>query len=134
MPNKIRARTEAAQVIEWIEDYVRVPVGPNRGQRVSLSPAQREMVRKIYDTPDGSTDPNAVAALCDPELSAFLVLACIVGIRAIRDSEVTLDVRADVQMVWQAADSPGLRGAGHLELIGGVVVCPELRTRYPAAA
>ena len=133
MPHtKPRARTEAETVAEWIENYARVPVGPNRGQRVQLSPAQREMLFKICDNPTG--DLNAAAALLDPELSAYLALVHLVGIRAIRDSDVTLDVRADVRLVWQAADSPGLRGAGHLEMIGGVICCPELNTRYPAAA
>ena len=71
MPHtKPRARTEAETVAEWIENYARVPVGPNRGQRVQLSPAQREMLFKICDNPTG--DLNAAAALLDPELSAYL--------------------------------------------------------------
>jgi hypothetical protein len=107
-------------------------VGPDRGQRVSLSPAQRELVRKIYDTPDGSTDPNAVAALCGPELSAFLVLACIVGIRAARDSAIDLDINADIDLIWAAASDPALRS--HLEKHGNVISVPELGTRYPEAA
>jgi hypothetical protein len=35
---------------------------------------------------------------------------------------------------WEAADSPLLRGAGYLEMIGAMICCPELNTRYPASA
>ena len=72
-----------------------------RGQRVSLSPAERDVVRASYRSTDGGADPNAVAAFgwdvpgpgvhhCDP---------------GSRDSEDRVDLRADVAVV--AADSPG---------------------------
>jgi hypothetical protein len=59
------------------------PLGHGAGHRIELTDAQRAMIVRIYDSPE---DPS-IAALADPELSAHLALARLVGIKAIRGSD-----------------------------------------------
>ena len=118
--NKSRGRKN----IFWIEAYCIVPSGPDRGRRVKLTPVQREIVRKIYDTPD---EPRPDI---DDPLAAYLALLHVCGPEALQ-KEFKPDASTDLFTVWNAT-GPDLRAV--LKRHGAYVVCPELGTQYPSAA
>ena len=118
MPRKQRGE----RAIFWIEEYCLVPHGPDKGQHVRLTPAQRETVREIYDG-------GKPAPITGP-LAAYLALLHICGPEALQ-KEFRPEVNADIFTVWGAV-GPDLRAL--LKREGGRIVCPELGTRYPAAA
>src|SRR5258705_11322997 len=64
-----RVLTRGTRNIEWIEDHCLMPSGSHRGEYARLTVAQREAVRRIYDSPDGPLDP-----VSDRELAAWLAL------------------------------------------------------------
>ena len=41
------------RVIRWVEKHCRVPLGPDRGKMLWLSPVQCEIIHQIFDAPDG---------------------------------------------------------------------------------
>jgi hypothetical protein len=99
--------------------------GPERGQRVRLSEMQREIVRRIYDDPKGlqSEPVNGLP------LAAYALLH-VCGPEALQ-REFVPEIDADIFSVWNAT-GPDLKAV--LKREGGRIVCPELETRYPAAA
>ena len=121
MANKSRG----ASAVTWIERYCVVPSGPERGQHVRLSQAQRETVRRIYDGPQGSE----AAAVSGP-LAAYLALLHTCGPEALQQ-DFRPAVAADIFTVW-GATGPDLREV--LKRDRDHIVCPELGTRWPAAA
>jgi hypothetical protein len=46
-------KTRGDKNARWIEMFCLVPRGPDKGERVVLTQAQRETVRMIYDNPNG---------------------------------------------------------------------------------
>ena len=44
-------RSRAERNIGWIEEYCRIPEGPDVAKPVVLRPFQRKEIRKIYDNP-----------------------------------------------------------------------------------
>jgi hypothetical protein len=120
MPRKQTRRGERA--IFWIEAYCLVPNGPDKGQHVRLTPAQRETLREIYNG-------TGTAPVTGP-LAAYLALLHICGPEALQ-KDLNPQVSVDLFSVW-AAVGPDLRAV--LKREGGHIVCPELGTRYPAAA
>jgi hypothetical protein len=118
-----RKRNRGERNIHWIEKYCVVPSGPDRGQRVKLTDTQRDIVRKIYDDSDG-------VAVRGP-LAAFLALLSICGPEAVRPWTTLGHFQVDIFTVWNAT-GPDLRAV--LKRDGEIIVCPELGTRYPAAA
>jgi hypothetical protein len=55
------ADTRGERIIHWIEEFCLYPTGPEKGQRVKLTRAQKESLRKIYDSPDGRKPAAAIA-------------------------------------------------------------------------
>jgi hypothetical protein len=49
-------QTRGDKNAHWIEMFCLVPRGPDKGERVVLTQAQRETVRMIYDNPSGPQD------------------------------------------------------------------------------
>lgn len=117
-------RTRGDRNIHWIEKYCVLPHGPERGQRVRLTAAQQDTVRRIYDEP-GSPQPDISGPL-----AAYLALLHTCGHEALQ-SEFLPKVEADVFTTW-AATSPDLKAV--LKRDSDAIVCPQLHTRYPAAA
>jgi hypothetical protein len=97
-----------------------LPNGPNKGQRVVLTPAQREIVYQVYDT----ARPPPVTDV----LAAYLALLHVCGPEA--KSVDCPQLASDFFTVWNAT-GPDLRP--WLKRDGAAVVCPEFGTRYPAA-
>ena len=67
MPLK-QARGDRA--IRWIQDYCLLPSGLDKGQHVRLTPPQRDIVREIYDNPNGPHGAPPVTGT----LAAYLAL------------------------------------------------------------
>jgi hypothetical protein len=123
----MRSSSRGYRAIDWIEKYCLYPAGPQRGQRVRLSPEQCATIRAIYDHPDGR-QPMEIST--NP-LAAYLALLHVCGIEAKRDEEPTPIITTDIFTLWNAA-GPDLKAV--LKRDAGHVVCPELGTRFPAAA
>lgn len=122
---RTRAWTHGEICRRWIEDYCLVPGGPDRGQPVRLTDAQRETIHRIYDNPNGP-EPTSVSG----ELAAYLVLWHTCGPAAAKRIPGP-EMRADIFTVW-AATGPGLRAV--LKRAGERIVCPELGTAWPGTA
>jgi hypothetical protein len=113
--------------IRWIDEFGVVPTGPHRGERARLTVAQREMIRRMYDAPDGPLD----LPVTDKELAAWLALLHLCGPEAVGTPDFRPGVDTDIFTLWAAA-GPELRAV--LKREGERIVCPELGTRYPAWA
>jgi hypothetical protein len=116
--------TRGKKTIMWIEKYCVVPNGLERGRRPRLTPAQRDTIHEIYDDPHAT--PPAVAG----PLAAYLALLHTAGPEALQQN-FRPDIATDTFTVWNAV-GPDLRPV--LKRDGEHIVCPELGTRYPAAA
>ena len=114
--------------IAWIERHCLVPHGPEKGQPVRLTRAQRDIVYCIYD---GNEHPEVTGPL-----AAFLALLHVCGPEALQlqrdfSDAILAKTNADTFTVWGAA-GPRLREV--LKRDGERIVCPQLGTGYPAAA
>jgi hypothetical protein len=81
----------------------------------------------IYDHPDGR-QPHPISS---SPLAAYLALLHVCGHEAKLCDESMPVLTTDVFTLWNTA-GPGLKAG--LKRDAGHVVCPELRTRFPAAA
>ena len=45
----MRTPSRGQRNAHWIEKFCVLPNGPNKGQRVVLTPAQRDIVRQVYN-------------------------------------------------------------------------------------
>jgi hypothetical protein len=111
----------------WVDEFCLMPTGPHRGERARLTVAQREMIRRMYDAPDGPLD----LSVTDKELAAWLALLYLCGPEAVGTTDFRPGVDTDIFTLWAAA-GPELRAV--LKREGERIVCPELGTRYPAWA
>ena len=121
-----RKQTRGERAIRWIEVYCLVPSGLDRGQHVRLTPAQRAIVREIYDKPNGPHGARPVTGA----LAAYLTLLHVCGPEALQD-EFRPELKADIFTVWGAV-GPDLRPV--LKREGERIICPQLGTCYPVAA
>jgi hypothetical protein len=120
-----RKWTRGERAIRWIQDYCLVPSGLDKGQHVRLTPAQRDIVRQIYDSSDGIE----TAPVTGP-LAAYLALLHVCGPEALQ-KEFRPELSADIFTVWGAV-GPDLRAV--LRRAGGRIICTQLGTEWPAAA
>ena len=117
----VKDQTRGNRAIRWIEEYCVVPSGERKGQHVRLTNAEREIIRMIYDhrKPERVTGPLAaflsLLHLCGPEYGAAERSHCM----------------SDLLSVWNAT-GPDLKEV--LKRDGEQIACPELGTKYPAAA
>jgi hypothetical protein len=118
--------TRGRNAIDWIEQCCVHPDGPHKGQRVRLSSEQRELLRQIYDAPDGPQD----MPITDSALAAYLALMHICGKEALQ-KEFRPHVEVDSWTIWRATSE---RLRRYLKRDGETIVCPQLGTRYPAEA
>jgi hypothetical protein len=115
-------KTRGEKNIRWIEMFCLVPHGPDKGQHVKLTQEQRDTLREIYDM-------SKTVEVGEP-LAAYLALMHVCGPEALQ-KEFRPDVRPDIFTTW-AATGPDLKAV--LKRDGEHILCPELGTRYPAAA
>jgi hypothetical protein len=125
-------RSRSGKIIRWIEKFCRVPLGPDRGKMLRLTPEQCATIRRLYDAPDGlPLDDGQSIQLDDAELAAYLALVHLASPEAV-DQNAAPAFETNSFTVWNAADSPDLRRV--LQRRGETVVCPALCTSYPTAA
>jgi hypothetical protein len=123
---EMRRLTRGDSAIMWIEKFCVYPNGAERGQHVSLRQGQKEIVRRAYDRPNGLVGSR----ICG-HLAAYMALLHVCGPEALRNDDPGPQFYTDSLQVW-AATSPDLKEV--LKRDGEAIVCPELGTRYPAAA
>jgi len=123
----IRDQTRGQCAVNWIEQYCLVPTGLRKGDPVKLTLAEKETIYRSYDNPNGlQYVPNI-----EQPLSAYLVLLHICGVEAIKHTAAPPELHTDIFTLWGAA-GPTLRQ--YLKRQGQCVVCPQLDTRWQAAA
>lgn len=88
MVEKVEKKSD--QVINFIENWCRVPEGALVGQPVKLLPFQKKFIREVYDNPHETSQAilsigrkNGKTALC-----AFLMLCHLVGPLAVTNSQL----------------------------------------------
>ena len=106
----------------WIERHCLMPHGPDKGQRVRLTPAQCDVVRRIYDDAE---QPEVTGPL-----AAYLALLHVAGPEAVK-GDFRPAVNADIFTTWNAV-GPRLREV--LTRENGCIRCPQLGTGYPLEA
>jgi hypothetical protein len=116
--------TRGDRVIRWIEQYC---VEPSSGKPVGLTDADRVIIRRIYDAPGG---PYGDIPVTRP-LAAYLALLHICGPEALQTKFKGPNINLDCWSVWRATS---LELQAVLRRDGERIICPELDTRYPAAA
>jgi hypothetical protein len=113
--------------LRFCDHYCIVPRGPQRGEYVRLTRRQRDMLIAIYDRGEEST-----ASDVSGPLAAYLLLLHLCGPEAVQQPQNFQPlVGSDLFTLWNAV-GPDLRAV--LKRDGPCIVCPELGTRYPAAA
>jgi hypothetical protein len=118
----MRPRRRGDIAIAWIEEFCIIPHGPDQGRHVRLTPGQRDLIRRVYS---GAQDAPVTGIM-----AAYLALLHVCGSEALQKT-FRPELTADIFTTWNAA-GPDLRDVLRRE--GERIVCPELGTRYPAAA
>jgi len=120
-------KRRADRAITWIEAYCIVPSGPQRGQYVRLTQAQRDTLHAIYDK-----GQDVAASDISGPMAAYLLLLHLCGPEAIQEpQDFQPAVGSDLFTLWNAV-GPDLRAV--LKRDGPRIVCPELGTKYPPTA
>ena len=125
--------------IQWIEGHCRIPEGKFVGQSVKLAPFQRDLIRKIYNTPTRRAIISFGRKNAKTTLSAFLLLLHLVGPEARPNSQLFSAAQSrDQAAILFALAAKTVRMSP--ELSQYVVVrdtakqlfCPDLGTLYRA--
>jgi hypothetical protein len=126
MRSRRSLETRGDRVVSWIQEFCLVPTGPGKGDSARLSSEQRATIMRIFDDPSGQVHPEPVA---EP-LAAYLVLFGLCGPEA-PGSHTPPPFASDPFSVWAAA---GRELRAVLRRHGAAIECPELGTRWSAAA
>lgn len=127
--------------IDWIEQFCRIPEGPNLGDQVKLRAWQRREIKKIYDNPAGTR--RAIVSFgrknAKTTLAAFLLLLHLCGPEHIKNSQLfsSAQSREQAAVLFALAAkivrfSPSLRLCVVIKETAKVLTCPELGTIYRA--
>jgi len=125
--------------IKWIEDHCRVPDGRLVGQKVKLSPAQREWMEIIYGSPTRMFICSIPRKNAKTTTSAFLMLLHLVGPEAVRSGQLfsAAQSREQASILFALASkvvrqSPDLSQYVQIKESAKTMICPELGTVYKA--
>jgi hypothetical protein len=122
----MRRRSRAQHNAAWIEKFCVIASGPERGQPVSPTPAQKESIAQVYRGDDAVGGHVTV----ESPLSAYLALLHLCGPEAVWPWATPPHFEADIFTVWSSS-GPDLRAV--LQRRGELIVCPELQTVFPVA-
>jgi hypothetical protein len=122
----IRGTSRGTEAVSFIEDFCVIHAGQRHGDQVRLTEPQRDIVRMIYDSPNGPGFDSV--AHIDPPLAAYLTLLHLCGPEYRSPPPKN---PADIFTLWSVA-GPRLRQ--YLKRQGDAVTCPELGTHWPTAA
>lgn len=137
----VREHVTGACVIKWIEDYCYVPEGKHVGKKIKLQQWQQDIIRLIYDNPDGTR--RAILSFGRKNgkttLAAMLLLVHLCGPKARTNSNSfsAAQSRSQASLLFNLAVrmvrmSPGLRNVVHVRESQKELVVPDLGSRYRA--
>lgn len=127
--------------IKWIEDYCRIPEGPDIGKVVKLRDWQKAEIIKIYDNPSGTR--RAIISVgrknAKTTFAAFLLLLHLCGNEKRYNSQLysAAQSREQASIIFALAAkivrmSPDLRAVVIVRDTAKQLFCPELGTLYRA--
>lgn len=136
-----RKQTRGERNVQWIEQYCRIPEGPEVGKPVKLREWQRHEILKIYDNPHKTR--RAIISFgrknAKTSLAAMLLLLHLVGREARRNSQLYSSAQSQKQaaLIFKLAAkmirmNPDLRGSIIVRDANKALVCPEIGTEYQA--
>jgi len=136
-----RRLTRGQKNIEWIEQYCRVPEGPDVGQKVKLRTWQKREIRRIYDNKHGTR--RAIISFgrknAKSSLAAMLLLLHLIGLEHRRNSQLFSSAQSQRQasLIFSLATKmirmdPDLRACVIVRDASKMLVCPEIGTEYRA--
>ena len=132
-------RTEGDVVIAWIETHVHVPSGSMVGQRLTLYPFQRRIIKGIYDEPCRRAIISFARKSGKTTLSALLMLVHLVGPQSRENGRLfsTALSRGQASLLFDLArdvvrQSPDLSAAIVVREAAKELLCPERGTVYKA--
>ena len=135
----VRRPTRGERNAAWIEAHCRVPEGKHVGQQVKLSPAQREWLRAIYDSPTRLFILSMGRKNGKTAFSAFLLLLHLCGPEARANSQLfsAAQSRDQAAILFALAAkmvrmSPELRDFVVVRDTAKQLACAELGTLYRA--
>lgn len=140
-PGTPRKTVRAADIINWIEKYCRVPEGADVGKPVKMRAWQKREIRKIYDNPAGTR--RAILSFGrkngKTSLAAFLLLVHLCGPKARPNSQLNsaAQSREQAAIVFNLAAkvvrlSPDLSEVVTVRDSIKQLFCQELGTLYRA--
>jgi len=127
--------------IGWIEEFCRIPEGPDVGKKVKLRSWQKTEIKKIYNNKHGTR--RAIISFgrknAKTTLAAFLLLLHLVGPERRRNSQLfsSAQSREQAALIFALAAkvvrmSPTLRSVVIVRDTAKQLLCPELGTHYRA--
>jgi phage terminase large subunit-like protein len=129
----------STEVIDWIEEYLFVPEGKLVGQQVRLEDWQKEIIRGIYDTPTRMAIISMARKNGKTALAAMLLLAHLLGPKAITGSETfsAAQSRDQAALIYKYARKMVMRSPylyGYVKMKEGTRVfeVPDIGTTYRA--
>jgi len=136
-----REKPSGEEVIDWIEEYCRIPEGKKVGQKVILEEWQKKEICRIYDNPAGTR--RAILSFprknAKTSLSAFLLLVHLCGPAYVLNSQLysTAQSREQAGVIFSLAAkivrmSPDLREHITIRDTAKELLCVELGTKYRA--
>lgn len=136
---KQKTVTRGDRNIAWIEAYCCIPEGKFVGQKVKLSPKQRDWIKQIYDTPTRTFILSMARKNAKTALSAFLLLLHLCGPEARANSQLysAAQSREQAAILFALAAkvvrmSPDLNSVVNIRDTAKQLFCPELGTLYRA--
>lgn len=131
--------TRGERNIAWIEHHCRIPEGKFVGQPVKLAVFQKDLIRKIYDTPTRRAIISFGRKNAKTTLSAFLLLLHLVGPEARPNSQLFSAAQSkDQAAILFALAAKTVRLSPELSQYVTVrdtvkqLLCPDLGTLYRA--
>jgi phage terminase large subunit-like protein len=133
--------SRAEKNIKWIEDYCRIPEGPDIGKKVRLRDWQKDEIKKIYDNKVDTR--RAIISVgrknAKTTLAAFLLLLHLCGHEKRYNSQLysAAQSREQAAIIFALAAkivrmSPDLRSVVIIRDTAKQLFCPELGTLYRA--
>jgi phage terminase large subunit-like protein len=135
------AKSRGQRNIDWIQQFCRIPEGPDLGAEVKLRAWQKREIKKIYDNPAGTR--RAIISFgrknAKSTLAAFLLLLHLCGREHRKNSQLfsSAQSREQAALIFALAAkivrmSPYLRSVVIIRETAKQLLCPELGTIYRA--
>ena len=139
MATKQKLSARAIRNISWIENFCRVPDGRLVGQKVKLSPAQRDWMEMIYGSPTRTFILSIPRKNAKTTTSAFLMLLHLCGPEAVPNGNAysAAQSREQAGILFGLASkivrmSPELSEYVVIKESAKTMICAELGTVYKA--